>query len=273
MKGGNLVIYQREIPIFVEPIPYLEIIKPILGTQFPLHKNVDIEAKLVKSSIILDPQIEFADNPNSLIWVQILDEKGKPFKSFSLNQADQKGLFKGVILRSDIKKEGKYSLLFQLSGKLKTGTIFKAIPEEISFLKKMDFLDYIIYHWLLILIFLIIGVIVFDWQRIGRENKWWYWRFGMPRLSGIIYIKSTDSEKDKDIVLKGRKKRLTKQGKANFFQKADLGVLYAKKEKDEEGLWRNIVYFRPADDWHNEIKLYDNFERKFGDLTIRYESY
>jgi len=248
MKGGNLVISQQEVPIAVEPIPYLDVLKPREGSRFALRRGVELEVRLLRNGLLANPADIFVDHPNSLIWAQIEDPKGKIVKSLSLEQAETKGLFTASLPRSDVRREGRYTIRFQLSGRQKTGERFQAVPEEVPFFKEMDGIDFVLYRWYVMIASAFFLLLLFDWARIGRENEWWLWRFGLPTLSGQIYLHRPDGEA-MSYDLSGRRVDIGRRGRIVLDDPeigAKCGFIAAVWRKTEEGYKRAIPKIRYA---------------------------
>lgn len=270
MKGGNLLVFQQEVPIAVEPIPYLEVLKPQEGSQFTLRRSVEIEVKMLTNGLPVNPADIFADPPNSLIWAKLKDPMKKE-SSLRLEQAETKGLFKASLPSSDVRTAGQYAIRFELSGRQKTGALFKAVPEDILFFKKRDWIDFLLFQWYLMIPIVCFLFLFFDWARIGRQNEWWLWRFGLPRLSGTLYIRAGLDSEEIVVPLLGRKRRISRTGQASIFDKAYAGTAFARKKRDEEGTWKTLVYFRPKSKAQSEEQLLPNVEKSVGDVTVRYE--
>ncbi|HEX3035447.1 MAG TPA: vWA domain-containing protein [Thermodesulfobacteriota bacterium] len=237
MKGGNLIISRRELTISVEPIPYLTVVKPKEGSEIALRDDIEIEANLMRGGRPVAPSEVFTDDPNSLVWTQIADLEGKMTKSVSLKQVGKKGVFSGAFSSSEFHKEGNYKLLFQLSGTRRAGMFFKAVPEEVEFTKRMDIIDFLLYRWYLVGIFVLFLLLVLDWAQIGRQNEWWLWRFGSPKLSGQIDLHNPDGE-TATYYLSGRKVDIGKNCRVPLNDpevRGKCGFIVAVWRKTEEG--------------------------------------
>lgn len=246
MKGGNIIIFQQEVPIVVEPIPYLEVLSPQEGSRLPLRRGMELEVRMLRNGLRVNPADIFIDNPNSLIWAQLTGPQGKVIRSLSLEQAATKGLFNASLPRSDIRAEGRYAIRFQLSGHQKAGKPFKAIPEDVLFSKETDWIDFTLYRWYLMIAFAVFLFLGFDWARIGRENEWWLWRFGLPQLSGQIYLYRRDGE-SMPCYLSGRRVNIGRRERIVLDDPemgARCGFIAAVWRKTEEGYKRAVPKIR-----------------------------
>ncbi|MEW6457065.1 MAG: vWA domain-containing protein [Acidobacteriota bacterium] len=238
MKGGNLVISQKKIEVSVEPIPYLDDMKPLEYSKIALSKDIKVEAKLKKEGTDVNPSDVFIDDPNSLIFVQISDFSERIIKSIPLKQVKNLNKFEGIFFKKEFHNKGTFKLIFQLSGNLKTGVRYKAYPEEVIFIKRMTFIDFFMYRWYFLIVFSFLLLIIWDWSRILRENEWWLWRFSLPKLSGEIEIKEHDKE---PLIYYLYGKRKFDIGKRVGMK---CGYIAAVWRKTEEGLKKPIPKIR-----------------------------
>jgi len=261
MKGGDRIISQKKIPVLVKPVPYLFIMSPAKNTSYPLYKGMDVKVKLMRKGKQADPEKLFTDNPNSLVWVQVINPRGKVIKSLSLTYNKEKGgLFEAKA--ENLQKKGEYTLRFHLAGHLKDGTSYKALPEKVSFIKKMVFpydpIKYLLYHWYILVI---IGIALFIGYFIYYNS--------LPKPTGWVYIKKGKEELFSSS-LSGRRYKVNIEGKK-------IGYIAARWEKTEEGQRQSVPYIRyqpePGSKTYNEETLYDGSIIQVGEYTIEYCEY
>ncbi len=252
-------IAETVAPIKVVRMPYIEVLKPKYEEVQPWRQNVIVEAVISLGGEIINPTELFIDNPNAIIFYQIIDlDKNEVIKSGHLKYLGGEKEPKFWANAGKIKKSGKYQIALTLRSRQKDGKIYEYShnPNGTMIYRKMDLIDFVIYQPYLVVLFVIIAFLVWDWQRIGRENGWWGWRIGCPGLTGTLDVvkkvmpkkaekapegvseeKKETSEQPREteeewgepqgIPLKGRKKRIK-----------ELGItLIAKrvKESDESG--------------------------------------
>jgi len=251
-------IIETSIPIKVKNIPYIEVLKPNYEEIQPWHKDLIIEAEMRIGGSPMNPLEEFINDPNGMFFYQIFDtENNEIIKSGHLRYMGGEREVKFSANAGKIKKNGKYRLIIKFRGERRDGTVYEYTtnPNGTIFYKRMDFIDFVIYRPYLLALIILLILLFWDWQRIGRENKWWGWRIDCPQLMGELHIitkivteskdtsekeqtSSPEEEKEEPqpatteeawaepeiISLKGRKKRIKPLGI----------ILYARKEKVEE---------------------------------------
>lgn len=257
MKGGNLIISEAKVPIEVKSIPYITVVNPKAGAKYPLRSDPEVEVNLLFEGKLADPADLFVDDPNSILWAQV-GYDGEIINSLPLRQdRKEKWVFKGKI--EGIRRSGKYKIFVQLGGHLKSGETFELpSPDEIPFYKRMTIFDFPIYRWYLVLIFLVFVGIMTDWFRIGIGNRWWRWRFNMPRLRGMIRLFKNGEEIGLYLLSEKRKFKIPNT----------KAYIVAKRVTDEEGYARNI----PEIHHNQEIEeLHPGSFITLGECQILYE--
>ncbi len=211
-------------PIKVIKIPYIDVQKPKPEEVQPWRKTLALEAEVRSGKDAIYPTDIFTDNPNALIFYQIIDlDNNEVLKSGHLQYLGGEKEPKFAISAGKIRKNGRYQINMLLRGRLKNGQTYEYSTEHegIIISKKMDLADILIYKPYIIFILVLLGLLIWDWQRILKENEWKFWRIACPTLSGELTIIKQDQE-PLVITLKGRIKRLKEM---NI-------ILIAKKTKD-----------------------------------------
>lgn len=257
---------KNEYRINVIKKPYIVVNKPQNNQIFKGFKNkLDIEVFLYYDKNLTDPNKYFSNNPNALIWAQIvrLPDGNKSKLVVPLKQSeDEKSKFKGSINES-LNQKGNYILKIELDGKdIKTQESFKDTV-TVVFSIQPSILDYLKSYWIYLLIALIILLIVYIFIYYNKYAK----------LEGRLVI---DGE---DYFLKGYKMTIGGKGSnINVFDniKGPIGIIYAiyQKAPDEKEKEKVIkIKYKSSEEsksFDNEETLDDGWNYQILDKNMRY---
>lgn len=267
MKGGNLIISQVQIPISVLPIPYFAVTKPQSGSQFALNAPVPVEAQLLMEGEPADPTTLFSDNPQSLLWAQLVDPKGKAIESTPLSYAaDGSGKFAGTL--EEVRKKGPYKLIFHLAGNLRIGKYYKATPEEVIFYKVPSAGEWLLgsLYWIIPGLLLIAGAFYGGYRATH------------PPLTGYLYVRFGSEENEYNLRTFGHKATIGRGCKIALDRDPEItgrcGFIKGMRKKSEEGVPQVVpeIHYLPSleSKTYEVVKLHDGDTVMIGGYIIEY---
>ena len=210
MKGGDIVVSENRFLITVKPMPYLQLISPKIDNNLPLRKDIIVSVQLLMNKIPLDPTQEFSNPPNSLVWATLKSEEDTFSISRRLELTNKtKGTFSVDMGR--VKREGRYTLQFYLSGNRKAGTVYRYDSREILLTVKKTRIEILIFY-------AIIAIIIFITITVTQWIAFLIWRITRKQLRGQIniYREETNGRRSQinNILLSGKKYYVFKPDKS-----------------------------------------------------------
>lgn len=211
MKAQRLVA-ETIIPVRVTSMPYLVVSRPRPGEVQPWRSPLVVEAEVRVDGRQVDPAALFTDNINTIVSYQLL--KGNELlESGHLQALGGESDVRFAARGPRIEKNGVYRLVTTLNAHRPEGSVYEysTAADPVVLARRKDLLDFASYNFYVLLAVVLLGVLAWDWQRIGRRTGWWGWRVGGPKLYGQLAIVGGDGEPEV-MVLAGRWRRLGKEG-------------------------------------------------------------
>jgi hypothetical protein len=213
---AEVPVAETTFVVAAAPVPYLEVLVPRDGERQPWRKDLVVNAEVRVAGKTVNPKEIFRENPDAIVFCRIFDQHGKPVNSGHLKflGGEKDARFGAGFGR--IKRNGVYRVELALNATTVSGNAaeYSTHLTPVFVTRQQDVLDFVLSRWYLLIALALFGVLVWDWQRIGRENHWWGWRIGCPKLRGQFEIAAPEGGEPELLPLGGRRRRLAGLGAA-----------------------------------------------------------
>jgi uncharacterized protein YegL len=192
---AEVPVAETTFGVAVAPVPYLEVLAPRDGERQPWRKNLVVDAEVRVAGKTVNPKELFRDNPDAIVFCRVFDQHGEPVNSGHLRflggEKDAR-LGRGF---GRISRNGAYRVELALNATTVSGSVaeYSTYLTPVFVTRRQDALDFVLGRWYLLIALALFCVLVWDWQRIGRENGWWGWRINLPRLRGRLSVEAPGS--------------------------------------------------------------------------------